>query len=258
MVSETREAIAAMLSDLYDLVLLDLYIPEEFGDDAKPDNAFNLLQRVSKDRRIKKPVAICGITRFDNVEEAEKRFKDYLWSLIKYEENSIVWKAQVRGKIEHLKNLSKMKPQQNPYDYDVAIITALQKIENEQLRKVFGGTWEAIVLDGDDTTTYFTTELALKSGETIRIVTCFQQLMASTASAMLTTKVIANFHPRYLFMTGIAASVKTADEGVGYGDVLVATEVWNAANGKLKENEDEKHLFMPDYRHEVLDASFPS
>lgn len=255
-VSETREAIAAMLSDLYDLVLLDLYIPEEFGDDAKPDNAFNLLQRVSKDRRIKKPVAICGITRFDNVEEAEKRFKDYLWSLIKYEENSIVWKAQVRGKIEHLKNLSKMKPQQNPYDYDVAIITALQKIENEQLRKVFGGTWEAIVLDGDDTTTYFTTELALKSGETIRIVTCFQQLMASTASAMLTTKVIANFHPRYLFMTGIAASVKTADEGVGYGDVLVATEVWNAANGKLKENEDEKHLFMPDYRHEVLDASF--
>ena len=74
-VSGTREAIAAMLLDLYDLVLLDLYIPEEFGDDAKPDNAFNLLQRVSKDRRIKKPVAICGITRFDNVDEAEKRFK---------------------------------------------------------------------------------------------------------------------------------------------------------------------------------------
>lgn len=255
-VSGTREAIAVMLADLYDLVLLDLYIPEEFGDEAEPDNAYNLLQRVSKDRRINKPVAICGITRYDNVEEAEKRFKDYLWSLIKYEENSLAWKGQVRGKIEYLKNLSKMKSQQNPYDYDVAIITALQKIENEQLRKVFGGNWETLVLDGDDTTTYYTSELTLKSGDTIRVVTCFQQLMASTASAMLTTKVIANFHPRYLFMTGIAASVKTAEEGVGYGDVLVATEVWNAANGKLKESDDDNHQFMPDYRHEVLDASF--
>ena len=255
-VSETREAIAIMISDLYDLVLLDLYIPEEFGDEAEPDNAYNLLQRVSKDRRIRKPVAICGITRFDNIEEAERRFKDYLWSLIKYEENSITWKAQVRGKIEYLKNVSKMKSQQNSYDYDVAIITALQKIESEQLRNVFGGNWEAIVLDDDDTTTYYTTELSLSSGDTIRIVTCYQQLMAGTASAMLTTKVIANFRPRYLFMTGIAASVKTADEGVGYGDVLVATEVWNAANGKIKETESDPHLFMPDYRHEVLDAAF--
>ena len=255
--SSKREAIAAMLSDLYDLALLDLFIPDEFGDDPSPDNAFSLLQRLNKDRHLNKPLAVCGITRYSETEGANEKFKEYLGDvLIKYEENSDAWKAQVRGKIEYLKGLSRMRPQKNPYDYDVAIITALQKIENEQLRKAFGGNWEALEVEGDDTTTYYTLELEVKSGVKIRIVTCYQQLMASVSCSMLTTKVIANFHPRYLFMTGIAASVKTQEEGVGYGDVLVATEVWNAANGKLKDNDDEKHLFMPDYRHEVLEASF--
>lgn len=255
--SSKREALAAMQSEQFDIALLDLFIPDEFGDDPSPDNAFSLLQRLYKDRRLNKPLAICGITRYSDIEEANDKFKEYLGdTLIKYEENSDAWKAQIRGKIEYIKALNRMKPQKNPYDYDVAIITALRKIENEQLKKVFGGNWEALEVEGDDTTTYYTSELEVKSGVKIRVVTCYQQLMASVSCSMLTTKVIANFHPRYLFMTGIAASVRTAEEGVGYGDVLVATEVWNAANGKLKDDGDEKHLFMPDYRYETLDASF--
>lgn len=255
--SSKREALAVMQSEQFDLALLDLFIPDEFGDNPSPDNAFSLLQRLHKDQRLNKPLAICGITRYSDIEGANDKFKEYLGDvLIKYEENSDAWKAQIRGKIEYLKALSRMRPQKNPYDYDVAIITALRKIESEQLRKVFGGNWEALEVEGDDTTTYYTSELEVKSGVKIRVVTCYQQLMASISCSMLTTKVIANFHPRYLFMTGIAASVKTADEGVGYGDVLVATEVWNAANGKIKESEEETHLFMPDYRHEVLDAGF--
>lgn len=254
-VAGTREAEASMIADQYEMVLLDLYIPEEFGDEASPKNAYSLLERLSKDRRMNKPLAIFGITQYSDVDD--EKFRDYFGGgLIKYEENSDIWKAQVRGKIEYLKQLRRMRPQKNPYDFDVAIITALKKPENEQLKKVLSNKWNAIELEGDDTTTYYTTEIKTNSGETIRVVTCYQQLMATTAAAMLTTKVIANFHPRYLFMTGIAASVKAKEEGVGYGDVLVATEVWNAANGKLKEDAQDNHLFMPDYRHEVLDAGF--
>lgn len=254
-VSGTREAEASMIADQYEMVLLDLYIPEEFGDDASPENAYNLLKRLSKNRRINKPLSIFGITQYSDVEDYDFKFKEYLGeSLIKYEDNSETWKAQVRGKIEYLKLLSRMRPQKNSYDFDVAVITALKKPENEQLKKILSDKWDAIELEGDDTTTYYTTEIKINSGESIRVVTCYQQLMATTAAAMLTTKVIANFHPRYLFMTGIAAAVKEND--VGYGDVLVATEVWNAANGKIKEKDEENHLFMPDYRHEVLDAGF--
>ena len=254
-VSSKREAVTAMVEDLFDLALLDLFIPEEFGDNPSAENAYSLLQQLHKDRRINKPLHICGITRYSDIEEANEIFKELLGdALIRYEENSDAWRAQVRGKIEYIKAINRMRPQKNPYDYDVAIITALQKIESEQLKRVFGGKWEALEVEGDDTTTYYTLEMKVNSGETIRVVTAFQQLMASTACAMLTTKIIGNFHPRYLFMTGIAAAVK--EEGVGYGDVLVATEVWNAANGKIKEKDEENHLFMPDYRHEVLDAGF--
>lgn len=254
-VTSTRDALVSLNQERYDLVLLDLYIPEEFGDNPSPDNAYSLLDRIKNDRRINKPFTIYGITRFLDIEEADKKFKSYSGNgIISYVENSDAWKAQIRGIIDHLKGLTRMQPQKIPYNYDVAIINAMQLPENNQLKKVLSDNWECINVDGDDSTTYYTTSLRTSSGIDIQVVTAFQHQMASIATSMLTTKVIYNFQPRYLFMTGIAAAVK--EEKIGYGDVLVATEVWNAANGKLKEGENGEHLFVPDYRHEQLDSDF--
>lgn len=254
-VSSKREAIAAMISELFDFALLDLFIPDEFGDEPTPENAYSLLQRLHKDRHINKPIYICGITRYSDIEDANDKFKELLGdALIKYEENSDAWQPHVRGKIEYLKAVGSMRPQNNPYNYDVAIITALQRPENVQLQKILSNNWQPLKYEGDDSTTYYTTEIQTSAGVSIRVVTAFQNQMASIATSMLTTKIIYNFRPRYMFMTGIAAAVK--EEGVGYGDVLVATEVWNAANGKLKEGNDGKHLFLPDYRHEKIDTDF--
>ena len=254
-----NQAIQQMHEHQYDLSLLDFYIPLDWDLSSVPDpkNAINLLNEIAFSEEIFGPVRVLAITK---AKQIEQEHKDLLEKsnciLLTYSEESDIWKGQLKKELMSLKNLKAKFSHRLEYQYDVAIITALQRIESDQLRKVFGGNWEALEVEGDDTTTYYTSELEVKSGVKIRVVTCYQQLMASISCSMLTTKVIANFHPRYLFMTGIAASVKTADEGVGYGDVLVATEVWNAANGKIKESEEETHLFMPDYRHEVLDAGF--
>ena len=80
--------------------------------------------------------------------------------------------------------------------------------------------------------------------------------MASVASATLTSKLILRFHPRYLFMTGICAGLKGND--IGFGDILVATQVWDGMSGKFqekKQGEGEAELvFEPDYRPISLDA----
>ena len=76
--------------------------------------------------------------------------------------------------------------------------------------------------------------------------------MASTASSMLTTKVIFNFRPRYLFMSGIAAGIDRQE--VNYGDILIAECVWDGASGKIKTDKDGVDIFMPDYRQLALDA----
>lgn len=252
-----NQAIQQMHKHQYDLSLLDFYIPMDWDGASVPDpkNAINLLNEIAYSEDIFGPVRVLAITKAKQIEQEHKDLLDKSnCVLLSYSEESDVWKAQLNKELVSIKNLKSKFVHRLEYQYDVAIITALQKIESEQLKKVFGGEWAPLDVEGDDTTTYYTIEVVVKSGKTIRIVTAFQHLMASTACAMLTTKMIRNFHPRYLFMTGIAAAVK--EDGVGYGDVLVATEVWNAANGKVKEKDEENHLFMPDYRHEVLDAAF--
>ena len=80
--------------------------------------------------------------------------------------------------------------------------------------------------------------------------------MASIASAALTTKMILRFHPRYLFMTGICAGLK--GNNIGFGDVLVATHIWDGMSGKYKDLKNEakgtEMIFEPDYRPISLDA----
>ena len=45
--------------------------------------------------------------------------------------------------------------------------------------------------------------------------------MGMCAASTLTMKLIENFHPRYIVMTGIAAGVKDGDN-INLGDILIA------------------------------------
>lgn len=73
-----------------------------------------------------------------------------------------------------------------------------------------------------------------RDGEKKRIIMAKQNEMGMTAAAVLCTKLIEEFRPKYLIMTGIAAGIADAkDEKQYYGDVVVADMVWNYASGKF-------------------------
>lgn len=250
-------AIQCLHARQYDLALLDFYIPMEFSPESNPDprNAINLLNEIAESEELFSPVRVLAITKAPKIQEEHQ---DLLHKsnciLLNYSEESDVWREQLRKELINLKHLKTKFVNRSDYNYDVAIITALQTPENEQLRTVFGGDWRELKVYGDEGTVYYETELSIAKDKKIRIVTAYQHQMASVASSMLTTKIIYNFRPRYVFMTGIAASVKSSEEGINYGDVLVATQVWDAFNGKIKETEEDPHLFIPDYRQLPLDA----
>ena len=58
-------------------------------------------------------------------------------------------------------------------------------------------------------------------------------------------------------MTGICAGLK--GKGIGFGDILVATQVWDGMSGKYRERFEENNgvetVFEPDYRQIPLDAA---
>lgn len=232
----------------YDLVILDLYLPLRHGMEPSPDNAIALLNDLSKEEELMMPYNIVGITRWKDADPKYKAiFDEFLLAYILYEECSDDWKLKLCNKIDFLRKAQKNLMNQEFYDYDVAIINALQT-ENKHVKRAFENDgWEELKVPADHSTIYYRKQICNKD-KTYRIVTCSSLQMASTASAVLATKVIYNFRPKLLIMTGIAAAVNR-DE-VNLGDILVASKVWDGASGKIKTDNEGDDVFYPDF-HEI-------
>lgn len=251
--ASVEEAEGKLSITQYDLAILDLYLPLRHGDRPSPDNAISLLKDLTSDDELKMPYNIVGITRWKDADPKYKEiFDDLLLAYIIYEQEKEDWKNKLRHKIEFLLKSQRSVQEQNFCNYDIAIVNAL-KSENIKVRESFGiDGWKEETIPADLSTTFYTKTVELANGKNIRIVTCYALQMASTASAALTTKLIYNYRPKYLFMTGIAAAVNRNDAKLG--DILVASKVWDGASGKIKTDEDGNDIFMPDYHELTLDT----
>ena len=109
-----------------------------------------------------------------------------------------------------------------------AILTAV-KIEKRYVMKLYDN-WEKVILPGDEQE-YFITSFE-SGGKSHKIITASQNLMGMTAAALLSSKVIYNFRPKYLIMCGIAAGVGRENEQI-YGDIIIPDVVWDASAGKF-------------------------
>lgn len=254
-VQSTADAQIELSSKQYDLVILDLYIPRQFGDVPNPENAIELLRLINEDEDLINPYHLLGITVEKTINEAYKYiFDENLWFLLRYDEMNDSWKSKLSVKIKYLLNSKMTLSQDSNINYDVAIITALQIPELSEVLKLGGADWSKIDLLVDDCTTYYSTIIVNRKGHSIRCVAASAHQMGSVASSQLTSKIIRFFSPKYLFMTGICAAI--FDKNVNYGDVLIATEVWDGASGKIKDVNEGSQLFMPDYRHLSLAVPF--
>lgn len=110
--------------------------------------------------------------------------------------------------------------------YDVAIITAVD-IEEKSVKMLYDD-WKE-VKETDDGQIYYEA-FFVKDGIKRRVITAKQSEMGMTACSHLASKIINQFRPRYLIMTGIAAGIG-ADQI--YGDVIVPDVIWNYASGKF-------------------------
>lgn len=144
----------------YDLVILDLYLPLRHGMDPSPDNAITLLNDLSNEDELMMPYNIVGITRWKDADPKYKAiFDEFLLAYILYEECSDDWKLKLRNKIDFLRKAQKSLMNQEFYDYDVAIINALQT-ENRHVKKAFENDgWEELKVPADHSTIYYTKQI---------------------------------------------------------------------------------------------------
>lgn len=234
----------------YDLLILDLGLPLRDGDDPLPKNGIDLLNELNRSSNYNIPAQIIGISEFDDyINQFKEFYEDELWALIKYDIDNNLWETKIKKKIEYLvKFKNNIKYNSNEYDYDVAIITALRHPELESILKL-DNNWSSFRLN-NDSTEYF--KVCLRSNEkNINVVAASAPQMGMVAATNLTSKMINNFRPKYVAMSGIAGGIK----GVGnFGDILVADSVFDSGSGKISTDKDNQKIFLPDYRQIDIDS----
>lgn len=240
-VQDGRELLYA---GIYDLLLLDLVLPMNDGDDPVEDSGSKLLDEIYYNPNINIPIHIIGLTQFEKVfNDLAQEFEDKLWGLINFDLKNSDWREKLRSKVFYLQTFKNKYKQfiENERKYDVAILSALDS-EFSALKTVFG--FKKVSLP-DESLIYYAGTLNTKANNNIKVLTCCINQMGMQAAAAVASKIISVFSPKSVFISGICAGIR--DAGVSLGDLVVATQCWNYESGKIVEcTKGAELIFKPD------------
>lgn len=240
-VLDIKNATEKLQKNKYDLLILDINLPNRLGEPPIEGNGASLLDRIKNNEKFLEPSYVVGLTAYeDEWRNSDDIFKSNFTELIRYDISSEQWKDNLRRKIERF--LSKENTiffHREEYNYDYAIITALRNPELEAFLQICTER-EEINIPGDPAS-YFKVSFGDKNQ---KILLATNDTMGMIASSHLSEKVIQSFRPRFLLMGGIAAGIEGRSN---FGDVLVANTSWNYESGKYIESNG-KSLFEPSFK----------
>ena len=234
-IAEGRDA---MHRHAYDLLILDMVIPELEGENPSHTAGAEFLNELYDNDSVQKPLQIIGLTEYEaEYSKQQAEFRDKLWYLLFYSQNKLEWKKMLKSKVLQL---AKMKRDfivsiENSNKYDVGIICALSE-EFEQLQKAFSGCqWEDCRISGLPWLFRITT-VATASFKELKVIAACADSPGVCATSILATALYTVAKVDAVFMTGITAGVKYED--LCLDDVIIAEAIMDYAMGKLKEEED--------------------
>lgn len=243
--TSAHQAKTLMRATRFDLVLLDLNIPKRAFEEPVAGEGVRLLEEIVERPKFNKPAHVIGVTAFDGeLVIAQPKFDAALIPIFLYESESDGWEFPLQRRVEYL--LATMEPiaqdDDARYDYDLAVITALERPE---LSAVLDLPWNwAPTFFADDDTTYHCGNLEGRE-RNLRVVAAHSPFMGMPAASVTATKMIQRFRPRYLAHVGIAAAVRGQAE---IGDVLIADPSWDWGSGKFVLEGEEVVFYAAPYQ----------
>lgn len=249
--NDIMSAKAKLRLQRFDLLILDLNMPEDITMDSSEQSGFSFIDDIISSSLYSIPNDICILTEYSELkDEYKKRNFDYYFPIITYNETSQEWERRIKARANYILKYQRgfFKEKTN---FDIAMITAVN-VETAAVKKSFGN-WEKITLP-NDSTIYYKTSIIKENGE-ISIVLAEQSSMGMVAASALATKIIMQFNPKYLIMPGIAAGIGDCN----YGDIMFPKYVYDYSSGKYvkSQNEEKQGMveFEPDPKYCSLDQS---
>lgn len=230
--SNARDAKVALQSTQYDLMILDIVLPERIDLSPSANGGIELLKEVLSRTKYKKPEMIVGLSAYEEgIATAEPVFEQDLWHVLRYSATSTEWREQLKRKVQYL-SLRKSNPEAIAFKKDVVVVCALQEPELSAVLRL-SWEWTTTVLLSDPSTNY-SEGVFQNRGDRRSIVAVAAPRMGLVSAAITATKALYEFRPRYLFMTGITAGFTGR---CNLGDLLVGDPCWNYESGKWAASE---------------------
>lgn len=251
-ICECRDVTAArrLLRDKsFDLLILDIVLPLRMDSEPTRDAGLTLLRDIAARDQYHTPGYIVGLTAaHESIEEMRKAFAKKSWTVIKYDDQ-VDWEDELKSHIQHIQAARQVSTaDDHTYHSDVAIICALDRPELDSIRRL-PWDWTGVTLPNDDTR-YHRAEVKVNEKQ-LTIYAAAATRMGMTSTAILASKIICTFRPRYLVMAGIAAGLRGM---TNLGDVLVAETAWDYGSGKYHVKDGE-HRFSAAPHQLQLQAS---
>lgn len=224
-------AVDALRSEFYDLLILDLTIPYEYGhSEPTIENAQRLLERMLQDPALHSPADILGIT---NDEAAIDLVKNSIGQLIMtsvQEDASGAWMEKVAEKVRYVRESRRAREvvMRRSYDVDLGIITALDK-EAAPYRDLFA-------LQETEYRDFYRFTFTDRSGFVRKGILLKSGRSGQAPAASDTQALISIFRPRLLVMTGFCGGRAGRVEP---GDLVAFNTSYAWDYGKWVENETE-------------------
>jgi nucleoside phosphorylase/CheY-like chemotaxis protein len=244
--ASANSARATLSTKHYDLMILDLVLPQRDGETADVKYSIDLLNDISDSEMYQKPAHILGLTAFAEAEiAANKQFSDRLWYILRYDQTTTDWAEPIVRSINYI-----LTRQHSPtvYDIDLCIMTALMTPEMEAVHKL---PWNWEPEQPMDDVNFARLGSFSSGGETYKVITACATRMGMMSTALLSAKLITKFRPKFLSMTGICAGVQGKSN---IGDAIFADPTWDWQSGKrVKDTENTQFSVAP---HQLGPAEF--
>lgn len=227
-VGSAYAAKSKLKANAYDLMILDVLLPER--EEGVPDASvsMSLLDDICESDLYFRPNHIIGITAFSEIEIShQEAFSGRLWRLIRSAPDSDDWISRIVNAIRYLVRT----PEDRDFgaNVDVCVLTALGSPEMDA---VYALPWNWSTEEPLDNTMFFSKGCV--NGEVNRLaVGVILPRPGMVFSAVYAARVIERFRPRVLVMPGICAGISGR---VKIGDILIADPVWDCQSGKYEDN----------------------
>lgn len=216
----------------FDLLILDVLLPNRAGDNPAHTGTVALLEELATRKTLKKPRHILGLTAYDEaIRDAGPAFVSQTWAVVRFSFESDEWRGQLAASVRYIL-AEAQQDRSESYGTDLCLITALRTPELDAVLRL---PWSWTAAEPLDDVTFVQRGTFTSGGQTYSVVAASATKMGMVSAALLAAKLIERERPRFLVMPGICAGVRGK---CNLGDVILGDPAWDWQSGK--------HLGDPD------------